>query len=130
MSKKQKQSIALRDAHITIAKLEIDKAIELVKNAVDEENKPKFVAFQKTLEKHSTEIDTLSNEILSNLNPEEPEQYVSEMEKNSNIQVSFLKQFLKLFFLSKNMINMIEQKPIHIIRLHLLHHQLLQESRQ
>ena len=69
-----------------------------MKNTVDEENKPKFVAFQKTLEKHSTEIDTLSNEILSNLNPEEPEQYVSEMEKNSNIQGILSETIFKIIF--------------------------------
>ena len=80
MSKKQKQSVALRDAHITIAKMEVNKALELIQLNVDEETKSKFMASQKTLEKHATSIDNLSNEILSNLNPEEPEQYVSEME--------------------------------------------------
>ena len=96
MSKKQKQSVALRDAHITIAKMEVNKALELIQLNVDKETKSKFMASQKTLEKHATSIDNLSNEILSNLNPEEPEQYVSEMETNSIIQGTLSETIFKL----------------------------------
>ena len=96
MSKKQKQNLAIRDAHITIAKMEIDKALDLLQQNVDEENKPKFMSTQKSLETHASGIDRLSNEILSSLSPEEPEHYVTEMEKNSTIQGSISETIFKL----------------------------------
>ena len=94
MSKKQKQNAALRDAHITIAKMEIDKALDLLQHNVDEENKPYFMSTQKSLETQAAGIGRLSNEILSSLNP--PEHYVTEMEENSTIQGSLSETIFKL----------------------------------
>ena len=96
MSKKQKQNLALRDAHITISKLEIDKALDLLQHNVNEETKPKFMSIQKTLETHAAEIDRLSNEIVLSLNPEEPVSYVKEMEVNSTIQGTLSETIYKL----------------------------------
>ena len=95
-AKKLKQNIVLRDAHVTISKKEIDRAMELIQAGITDKNQPKFLAVKKGLEKRTEDLEKTSNEIISNLDPEEPESIVKEMELTSFIQEHINETIIKL----------------------------------